>query len=694
MLADCIQRKQFDEGQSLLQEELPDEPAVYVVREGTALVKYVDAEGKAQEKSVGVGEVFGHEHLTSHEDAQMRRPDGYTAVGKDGPVAVGVLPLRDIQRVSQHDDQAGDKAVIATASLRLQQKIREAVKAKISLDAFEKISVLGEGQFGEVWLVAADVFQTGVDSMKQRFALKSQNLDDEIRGSEATEAIRREIDILESLTQNCPHPGIVNLVNTYEDEKSIYMLMGLISGGELWSRIHQEDGEGNWHSGMTECDAKFYTYVVADTLGFMHLQHIVFRDLKPENIMLDDDGYPVIVDFGFAKRVPQGEKTFTFCGTPNYVAPEVILHSGHDKGVDYWALGITMYEMVAGVNPFYYDGLDNVTLYNTICQEQFYAYPKEISPELLDLTHELLDKNAGTRLGSLAGGVNDILSHGWFAGFDLQRYRSKEIEAPWKPHVDTDHVLDEEAMEEVLASFISNVPNQSTSFHSYLKEQAVFYNPLHGFEEIDEEQDVSDTCEFHSYVDGDQDEWSGTEFDAEEEKEEDSEPTKSPMSQPFGLPSSVTRFESESMEEATLNSGLDGSASKRPADPPAICVSVPNEPRKGESRPSLFDSSSKGSLSRSDSGVSLSQSERSTSADNEDLSNINMSRRSSLSRSDSGNSAMNRSERGSLSASGIHRPRMSWRQKEKSKMARRSTIQGALADLGLDDDPMDDFKNP
>jgi protein kinase A len=431
------------------------------------LVQYTDTQGAAQKKTVGVGGVFGDEHLAdmSAQDAPTAsRSSDYTAqVTGDGPVSVGVLPIKDILQpqdddevlalssVTREDETPSGSAMIV--SLPLQQKIRQAVQSNIALEDLEKIRVLGEGQYGEVWLVETDVFQTGVASLKQRFALKSQFMTDDTRGDAARDAIGREIDILQSLTQTTPHAGIVNLVHTYEDEESIYMLMGLIPGGELWSRIHQEISEGEWKSGMPEASAKFYAYVVADTLGFLHSQQILFRDLKPENIMLDDDGYPMLVDFGFATRVPEGDKTFTFCGTPNYVAPEIILHSGHDKAVDYWALGVTMYEMVSGENPFYFDGMDQVTLYDAIVREQFYAYSEAPSAELLDLTYQILDKEPNQRLGSLSGGVKDVLKHAWFSDLDSAAIRSKRFKAPWKANSDKAVEVDEEAMEEIMACF-------------------------------------------------------------------------------------------------------------------------------------------------------------------------------------------------------------------------------------------------
>lgn len=145
--------------------------------------------------------------------------------------------------------------------------------------------------------------------------------------------------------------------------------------------------------------------------------------------MIDADGYPVLVDFGCSKHCP--DKTFTFVGTPNYVAPEIITNAGHNRCVDYWALGITVYEMLTGENPFFFDGMDPVTLYHAICNEKYYPLSGH-SAELVDLMDRLLEKNPAQRLGMLANGVDDFFDHPWFEGMDLVRIRSKEWIAPWR----------------------------------------------------------------------------------------------------------------------------------------------------------------------------------------------------------------------------------------------------------------------
>jgi protein kinase A len=342
-------------------------------------------------------------------------------------------------------------------ALQLRRKIRDAVE-NVPFESLEKIRLLGEGEFGEVWLVAADVFQTGVPELRQNFALKTQFRTGSSRGEDATADIMREINILKEID----HPQVVDLVHTYTDEQSIHMLMGLVPGGELWDVIHKEDEEGNWISGLSESNAKFVTLVISDILNFMHSRDIVYRDLKPENIMIDADGYPVLVDFGFAKYCR--DKTFTFVGTPNYVAPEIIKHAGHNRSVDYWALGVTVYEMVTGENPFFYEGMDQVSLYVAICDEDHYPLSEDRSEELKDFVVRILEKSPTKRLGMLAGGCDDLFQHPWLSEFDLNQIRVKAYPSPWNAQVH-----DDEAEKAILQQMGMGIPipslDDSTDLH-------------------------------------------------------------------------------------------------------------------------------------------------------------------------------------------------------------------------------------
>eukprot|EP00526_Cylindrotheca_closterium_P002102 CAMPEP_0113633424 /NCGR_PEP_ID=MMETSP0017_2-20120614/17394_1 /TAXON_ID=2856 /ORGANISM="Cylindrotheca closterium" /LENGTH=1118 /DNA_ID=CAMNT_0000544061 /DNA_START=140 /DNA_END=3499 /DNA_ORIENTATION=+ /assembly_acc=CAM_ASM_000147 len=299
--------------------------------------------------------------------------------------------------------------------------IREFYKGfKMEVDQLPREKVLGEGQFGQVWLVT---LKDG--ELKEDFALKIQDLGDAYQ-NESLENIYREMKVIKQLH----HPFIVDLLDSKETDTASYMLMTLCTGGELWSVVHRKGDDGKWQSGLKEEDAKFYSIIIADTLAYMHRKNVLFRDLKPENVLLDATGYPNIIDFGFAKITT--EKTFTLCGTPNYMAPEIILISGHHVGADHWALGIVIYELISGEHPFYYEGLNNAELFDLVTKTE--AFPCEkASKEAQSLMSGLLEKDPTQRLGVLAGKERDILRHDWFKSLDLVKVRKREMRAPWIP---------------------------------------------------------------------------------------------------------------------------------------------------------------------------------------------------------------------------------------------------------------------
>ena len=301
---------------------------------------------------------------------------------------------------------------------------------QVGLDDLEQDEVLGEGQFGQVWAVHCKNTIEDAHMIDREYALKIQSKDDEIRAESSVDMIRRECQVLHDLI----HPNIVEFVHSFEDDENIYLVMSVIAGVELWDVLHREDpATGDWYSGMSEDDARFYAFIMADTLNFMHKQKICYRDLKPENIMISkNDGYPIYVDFGFAKYIPDGI-TYTFCGTPNYACPELIQNEGHGFAVDHWALGVVIYELVSGDNPFWYDGLSNLELLELITSADPVPLEDGYSSEVKDLIDQLLIKNPKKRLGSLKKGGSEITSHPWFAGIDREAALQRQLEAPGLP---------------------------------------------------------------------------------------------------------------------------------------------------------------------------------------------------------------------------------------------------------------------
>lgn len=247
-------------------------PALYLVRSGKVTI----VKKNGEERTVMPGEYFGEEYMffTSKQSKDIV-PDyvvvKYSAVALEEAVC-GVLPLHEVGIVSGR--------IQAIQDIESTQNI--------ALDDLERHRILGEGQFGVVWLVT-------VRNMEDDpYALKIQYIDDPCRDDPAA-CIREEIKMMRSIQ----HPFIIQVINTYEEEEAISMLLSLAPGGELFDILHRQDVNGWWVSGLAEPIAKFYSMVVADTLAFMHRQNYVYRDLKPENILIDKDGYPVLTDFGF-----------------------------------------------------------------------------------------------------------------------------------------------------------------------------------------------------------------------------------------------------------------------------------------------------------------------------------------------------------------------------------------------------------
>merc|ERR1719162_1554224 len=282
----------------------------------------------------------------------------------------------------------------------------------------QKVRILGVGTFGKVWLVSH--LRTHVPYALKMLAKR------EIIGHHQVEGVIREKNIMSSID----HPFVVNLINTFQDDRSLYMLIELVQGGELFSVIHTETRDG-----IPNPNARFYAACILESLSHLHHRHISYRDLKPENILINSQGYGVLVDLGFAKVVM--DKTYTLCGTPEYLAPEIILSKGHNKGVDYWALGVLIYEMLVGRSPFYSYGTDQVSLFKRIVQVK-YGFPREeavVTDHAQDLIQRLIVRRQANRYGCLARGEADIRDHPWFNVIDVNKLLEKKIPAPWVPRI-------------------------------------------------------------------------------------------------------------------------------------------------------------------------------------------------------------------------------------------------------------------
>jgi len=279
------------------------------------------------------------------------------------------------------------------------------------------IATLGVGGFGRVELVMIHG-----DAKKRSFALK-QMKKSQIVETRQQQHIMSEKEIMEE--SDCGF--IVRLFKTFKDRKYLYMLMESCLGGELWTILRDR---GNFDDPTT----RFYTSCVVEAFDYLHSRGIIYRDLKPENLLLDASGYVKLVDFGFAKKLQVGRKTWTFCGTPEYVAPEVILNKGHDISADYWSLGVLMFELLTGTPPF--TGTDPMKTYNIILKGiDAIDFPRNITARAKELIKKLCRDNSAERLGYQKGGIRDIQKHKWFDGFNWEGLRQRTLQPPILPSI-------------------------------------------------------------------------------------------------------------------------------------------------------------------------------------------------------------------------------------------------------------------
>ncbi|XP_069704532.1 cGMP-dependent protein kinase, isozyme 1-like isoform X2 [Periplaneta americana] len=217
-------------------------------------------------------------------------------------------------------------------------------------------------------------------------------------------------------------PFISKLYRTYRDNKYVYFLMEACLGGDVFTVLQK-------YRFFDENTARFMTGCVVEALHYLHDRGFIYRDLKPENLLLDHKGYVKMIDFGFAKRVGHSGKTWTFAGTPEYVAPEIILNKGHDRAVDYWALGVFIHELITGRPPF--RGKDHMQTYNLILKGiESVHFPKHVTKGAQNLVRRLCRAVATERLGYQKAGVQDIKNHKWFQGFNWEALRNRKILAP------------------------------------------------------------------------------------------------------------------------------------------------------------------------------------------------------------------------------------------------------------------------
>ena len=296
------------------------------------------------------------------------------------------------------------------------EKIKDAYqskefKNKVTLNDFQIIKLLGKGAFGKVLLVYNE-------ELKKYFAMKTLRKD-YIKKNQQTKHTKEERKILEKID----YPFISKLYYAFQNEKKLFMITEYMPGGEMFYHLHMNDH-------FNENKARFYIAEIVLALDHLHKNNILYRDLKPENILLDELGHIKLTDFGLSKIMNniEKDKTYTVCGTPIYVAPEVLTGQGYNKLVDWWSVGVLLYEFLAGYSP-YREARTKIDI-------KIYKKNLEQDPLISDTAFDLIKKfctfDVSKRIGK---NFEDIKNHEFFKDIDWIKLEKKEITPPYKPKI-------------------------------------------------------------------------------------------------------------------------------------------------------------------------------------------------------------------------------------------------------------------
>ncbi|XKL68037.1 hypothetical protein PGB90_003528 [Kerria lacca] len=301
------------------------------------------------------------------------------------------------------------KEYLDKAKEQFEEKWKKTGSDDACLDDFERVRTLGTGSFGRVMFVQHK-------PTKVYYAMKILEKEKVVKLKQVEHTLH-EKQILQSIN----FPFLVSMKYHFKDNSNLYMVLEYVPGGEMFSHLRKVGK-------FSEAHSRFYAAQIVLAFEYLHYLEIIYRDLKPENLLIDSKGYLKVTDFGFAKRVKG--RTWTLCGTPEYLAPEIILSKGYNKAVDWWALGVLLYEMAAGYPPFFAD--QPIQIYEKIVSGRL-RFASHFSSDLKDILRNLLQVDLTKRYGNLKNGVNDIKGHKWFSTVDWIAIFQKKVAAPFIP---------------------------------------------------------------------------------------------------------------------------------------------------------------------------------------------------------------------------------------------------------------------
>ncbi|XP_029349141.1 ribosomal protein S6 kinase alpha-5 isoform X1 [Echeneis naucrates] len=293
---------------------------------------------------------------------------------------------------------------------------------RVGIENFELLKVLGTGAYGKVFLVRK---VSGHDAGKL-YAMKVLKKATIVQKAKTAEHTRTERQVLEHIRQS---PFLVTLHYAFQTDTKLHLILDYVNGGELFTHLVQRVR-------FKEQEVALYSGEIVLALEHLHKLGIVYRDLKLENILLDSHGHIVLTDFGLSKEFDQVERAFSVCGTIEYMAPEIVEggESGHDKAVDWWSLGVLMYELLTGGSPFTVDGDENshTDIAKRISKKDP-PFPKDMGPLAKDLIQRLLIKDPKKRLGSGPNGAENVKKHALYQKINWEDLAAKKVPAPFKP---------------------------------------------------------------------------------------------------------------------------------------------------------------------------------------------------------------------------------------------------------------------
>ena len=290
---------------------------------------------------------------------------------------------------------------------------------KLSYNDFEPLKLLGTGSFGRVLLVR---FKNNNNLYAMKILSKNQ-----IKLKRQEDHTKTERNLM--VRVNCPF--VVNIKFAFQDESKLYIVSDFMQGGDMFYHLHS-----NKKRLFPESIAKFYIIEIILGLEFLHKNNVIYRDLKPENILMDTEGHLKISDFGLSKILDEpDDKAYTLCGTPQYIAPEMLKKKGYDKTVDWWALGCLLYEMITGYLPFHIPKGNKI---DPKIYEKPLNFPPNISPDAINLINQLLKENPKKRLGYGESDAKQIKAHKFFEGIEWEKYWEKKIDPPFVPNLDSE----------------------------------------------------------------------------------------------------------------------------------------------------------------------------------------------------------------------------------------------------------------